>query len=172
MRKSSNDDNSTLKWNRAGYIFNLNQIIKACQAIGSLKVQASIKSRNLRIETKAYIEPKIALKARLIEDNFCKNCYNINSTIHYLLECPIAKYVLMILEYLISKVLNEPLKLNDSEILLNRQTQLKHLDKYDNELTSSIIAVGKNLLHLGNYDKYFVFNFWDEPKLLKKYAAA
>ena len=109
MKKSLKDDNSTLKWDRAGYIFNINQIIRACQTIGSLKIQASIKSRNLRLATKAYIEPKVALKAGLIEDNFCKNCYNINSTIHYLLECPIAKYVWMILEYIISKVLTNTL---------------------------------------------------------------
>ena len=74
----------------------------------------------------------------------------------------------MVLEYYISKALNKPLKLSDCEILLNRQTQLKHLDKHDEQLTSSVIAVGKNLLHLGNYNDHFVYNFWDKQKLLKK----
>ena len=64
MKKSLRDDTSTLKWDKAGYIFNLNQIIKACHFIGSLKIQASIKSRNLRLVTKAYIEPKISQKGR------------------------------------------------------------------------------------------------------------
>ena len=76
MKKSLKDGHNTKKWDRAGYIFNLNQIIKACQAIGSLKIQASIKSRNLRIATKAYIEPKIALKAGLIEENYAKILQN------------------------------------------------------------------------------------------------
>ena len=58
--------------------------------------------------------------------------------------------------------------MSDYEILLNKQVQLKNLDKHDEQLISSIIAVGKNLLHLGNYNAHFVYNFWDEQKLLKK----
>ena len=83
MRKTLKDDNSSQKWENAGYIFNQSQIIRACQAIGALKIPASIKSRNLRIATKAYVEPKVALKVGLIDHNFCKNCFKVNSTVHY-----------------------------------------------------------------------------------------
>ena len=74
----------------------------------------------------------------------------------------------MVLDYYISKALNKPLKLSDYEILLNKQVQLKNLDKHDEQLISSIIAIGKNFLHLGNYNAHFVYNFRDHKKLLKK----
>ena len=72
MNKSLKDDSSVSKWDKAGDIFNLSQIIKACQFIGSLKILASMKSRNLRLVTKAYIEPKIVNKVGIIEDNYWK----------------------------------------------------------------------------------------------------
>ena len=61
--------------------------------------------------------------------------------------------------------LNKPIKLSDYEILLNKQAQLKNIDKHDEQLISSVIATGKNFLHLGNYNAHFVFNFWDEQKI-------
>ena len=75
----------------------------------------------------------------------------------------------MILEWVVGKILNKFIKLNDSEIILNRQSQLRYLQRRDDEFIGAIISVGKNLLHLGNYNNLFIFNFWEEVKLLKKY---